>query len=129
MFEQNNFKFKQLLEQSGLSFGEKYDISNIFNCLSDDRKMDIIDSWPFYLNQILKIRLETEDKRRENIAKALRNIDNIVNEAILRKKAEEEQRRLQRIEDNEIQKNAQVFEEMRRANALQNLIRKNHEYE
>lgn len=124
MLDSGNFKFKQLLEQSWLSVAEKYDISNIFNYLSDDRKIDIIDKWPHYLNEILKIRQESFDKRRDNIARALKNIDDIVNEAILRKKDEEERKRQEMKENNEIVKNAQSYDEIRKLQNLQNLIRR-----
>ncbi len=122
MLVPDNFKFKQLLEASGLSVSEKYDISSIFNVLSDDRKIDIIAKWPQYLNEILKIRMESLEKRRENISKALRNIDAIVSEAMLRKKDEEERKQRERVENTEVLKNAQTFDEIRRANALKNLI-------
>ena len=122
---QDNFKFKQLLDQSGLNVAEKYDISNIFSCLSDSRKIETIDSWPFYLNQILKIRNETQEKRRDNIFKALENINNIVNDAILRQKDEEERKRMKELENKEITKNASIYDQMKRANDLTNLIRNN----
>jgi hypothetical protein len=123
----DNFKFRQYLEESSLDFAEKYDIGNIFNCLSNDRKVKIIDNWPFYLNQILKIRNETQEKRKENIMNALNNINNIVNEAILRQKDQDEKNRKLVIEQNEIQKNAQIYDQMKRTNDLQNLIKKQHE--
>lgn len=127
MLPQNNFKFKQLLEESWLNIAEKYDISNIFNCLSDSRKIEIIDSWPYYLNQILKIRNETQEKRRENIFKALENINNIVNEAILRQKDEQEKKQKEAKELNEINKNASLYDQLKRVNNLQNLINKQYD--
>lgn len=120
----DNFKFNQLLEQSGLSISEKYDIWSIFSALNDDRKIDIINKWPQYLNEILKIRQDSFEKRRENIVIALRNIDSIVNEAILRKKDEEERLRQKSIENSQIMKGTQSFDEIRRSNALKDLINK-----
>lgn len=110
-----------------MSVAEKHDISHIFDCLSDDRKVAIIDAWPYYLDQILKIRKETYEKRRENIMTAIRNINNIVNEAILRKKQQEEMRVAQRTDEAELMRNAETYDQMRRANQLQQLIRKNNE--
>lgn len=122
MITQTNFKFKQLLDESWLNVQEKYDLSNIFNCLGDNRKIEILDNWPIYLNKILKIRNETLEKRRENIRNALNNINNIVNEAILKQK-DEEKRKEQEIKDNrEIDKNAQLYDQMRKTQNLQNLI-------
>ena len=123
----DNFKFRQYLEESSLTFAEKYDIWNIFNCLSNDRKIQIIDNWPFYLNQILKIRNETQEKRKENIMNALNNINNIVNEAILRQKDQEEKNRKLELERQEIEKGARIYDQMKKANDLQNLINKQHE--
>ncbi|EKE26839.1 MAG: hypothetical protein ACD_4C00137G0005 [uncultured bacterium (gcode 4)] len=122
-----NFKFRQCIEESWLSFAEKYDIWNIFNCLSDERKIQIIDNWPHYLDQILKIRSETDDKRKENIRNALNNINNIVNEAILRQKESEAKKEKLEKENREIQRNAQIYDQMKKANDLQSLINKTHE--
>ncbi|EKE27635.1 MAG: hypothetical protein ACD_3C00183G0008 [uncultured bacterium (gcode 4)] len=123
----DNFKFRQMLDTSGLSVAEKFDINNIFNCLSLWRKIEIMDNWPIYLDQILKIRNETQDKRRENIALALNNINNIVNEAILRQKDEEERKRKESIEIQEINRAASTYDQMRKTNDLQALLRKQHE--
>jgi stalled ribosome alternative rescue factor ArfA len=114
MLQIDNFKFKQMLDSSGLSISEKFDINNIFNCLSIDRKIEIIDNWPNYLNQILKIRNETQDKRRENIANALHNINNIVNDAILRQRDEEERKRKESLERQEINRSANTYDQMKR---------------
>lgn len=124
MITQPNFKFKQLLDESWLNVQEKYDLSNIFNCLSDSRKVEILDNWPVYLNKILKIRNETLEKRRENIRNALDNINNIVNEAILRQKDEEKRKEQELKENREINKNAELYNQMKRQKDLQNLINK-----
>lgn len=122
-----NFKFKQLLDESMLTQQEKYDLSNIFACLSDSRKIEIIGNWPFYLNWILKIRNETEEKRKENIMNALNNIDNIVNDAILRKKDEEQRKQRESESKKEEQRTADIYNQFKKTNDLQNLIRKNNE--
>jgi hypothetical protein len=127
MIQVDNFKFKQLLEQSGLSQAEKYDISNIFSCLSNDRKMEIIDKWPIYLNQILAIREESYEKRRAIIDRALQNINNLVNEAILRQRDDDARKERQRTENNEIMRNAQTYDQLRKNNNLQNLIKEQHD--
>jgi len=124
MITQSNFKLKQLLDESWLNVQEKYDLSNIFNCLSDSRKVEIIDNWPVYLNKVLKIRNETLEKRRDNIRNALNNINNIVNEAILRQKDEEKRREREAQENMEINKNAELYNQMKRQKDLQNLINK-----
>lgn len=124
MITQSNFKFKQLLNESWLNVQEKYDLSNIFNCLSDGRKIEIIDNWPTYLNKVLKIRNETLEKRRDNIRNALNNINNIVNEAILRQKDEEIRREREIRQNREIEKNAQAYDQIRKTKNLQNLINK-----
>ncbi|MDD2487291.1 MAG: hypothetical protein PHS92_02895 [Candidatus Gracilibacteria bacterium] len=123
----DNFKFRQYLEASTLTFAEKYDIGTIFNCLSNERKIRIIDNWPLYLDQILKIRNETKEKRRENIMNTLNNINNIVNDAILRQRDQQEKNRRLEAEQQEINRNAQVFDQMRKTNDLQNLIKKQYE--
>ncbi|EKE29395.1 MAG: hypothetical protein ACD_2C00181G0003 [uncultured bacterium (gcode 4)] len=120
----DNFKFKQLLEESGLSFSEKYDISNIFNVLSDERKIDILNKWPLYLNEIFKIRNESLEKRKENLTHALNNIEKIVNEAILRKRDEDERKSRESAERQEINRTAFAYDQMKKANDLQSLLRK-----
>lgn len=123
-----NFKFWQLLDASWLSDSEKYDIWNIFSCLSDDRKVDIITHWERYLWEILKIRRETQDKRRENIYEALRNINHMIDEAMLRKKDEDEKKRKEMMEHKDALANADYYDRMRKANNLQNLIKKQNEW-
>lgn len=124
MIVQQNFKFKQLLDESWLNIQEKYDLSNIFNCLSDSRKIEIIDNWSFYLNKVLKIRNETLEKRRENIRNALENINKIVNEAILRQRDTEVKQEKERQDRLEIEKNAWIYDQLRKSQNLQNLINK-----
>ncbi|MDD2566225.1 MAG: hypothetical protein PHZ26_03945 [Candidatus Gracilibacteria bacterium] len=127
MIQADNFKFRQLLEESGLIMAEKYDIGTIFSCLTNERKIEIIDSWPFYLDQLLKIRNESLEKRKTNIMNALNNIDNIVNEAILRKRGNEEKNHKQFLENQDIQKNADIYNQLKRTNDLQNLIKKQYD--
>lgn len=121
----DNFKFRQFLEVSTLTFAEKYDINTIFNCLSNERKVHIIDNWPIYLDQILKIKNETLEKRKENIAETLDRISNIVDEAILRKMKQEEEKKQLEIELKEVQKNAIIFDQMKKLSDLKKLINNN----
>ena len=45
----DNYKFLSLLESTPITPEDKYNLSTIFNVLSDTRKQDIIDHWDVYL--------------------------------------------------------------------------------
>jgi hypothetical protein len=119
----DNYKFTSLLTQTSLSTAEKYNLSIIFNTLTDSRKIEIIDNWRVYYDKILSIHNTAEQEKEENIRVTFAKINNLIDEAILRdevRKIEEARQEKQREEER---KNAESYDMQRRLDQLRNIGR------
>jgi hypothetical protein len=119
----DNYKFTSLLAQTSLSTAEKYNLSIIFNTLTDSRKIEIIDNWRVYYDKILSIHNTAEEEKAENIRVTFTKINNLIDEAIQRdqaRKNEEAKAEKQREEDR---KNAESYDMQRRLEQLRNIGR------
>lgn len=88
-----NSRFTELLDASPLSSEEKYNLGVIFDVLRDERKLDIIDHWDKYLEQIVRIQDLAEAEKKRLIQETFEKINHLIDEAYLR-----DQERKQRVE-------------------------------
>ena len=66
----DNYKFTSLLAQTSLSTAEKYNLTVIFNTLTDNRKIEIIDNWRVYYDKILSIHTAAEEEKAAAMVEA-----------------------------------------------------------
>lgn len=79
-----NSRFTELLDASPLSSEERYNLGVIFDVLRDERKIDIIDHWDKYLEQIVRIQDLAEAEKRRQIELTFQKINHLIDEAYLR---------------------------------------------
>jgi hypothetical protein len=87
-----NSRFTELLAASPLSSEERYNLEVIFDVLRDERKIDIIDHWDKYLEQIVRIQDLAEAEKRRLIEETFQKINHLIDEAYL---LDQEQKKLQ----------------------------------
>ncbi len=93
----DNYRLKVLLETSWLSAEVKYNVTNIFNSLTDEKKVEIIDRWEnFFFPRILKLQKLSEEEIKQAVIESLKQINNVIDEALLREKNEKEKLEKQR---------------------------------
>lgn len=97
----DNYKFLTLLESTPISPEDKYNLSTIFNVLSDMRKQDIIDHWDVYLGKILEIHTKGEEEKKLLITSTFQHINTLIDEAYIR---EQERKKLNTLEAKEREK-------------------------
>ncbi len=84
-----NFKLRSLLESSWISWEIQYNITNIFESLTNEKKIEILDNWKTgYLPKILKMQTEADEKLRKSLLWAIAEIRKMVDEAILEEQKE-----------------------------------------
>lgn len=91
----DNYKFTSLLAQTNLSTAEKYNLTIIFNTLTDHRKLEIIENWRVYYDRILSIHTTAEEEKAENIRITFAKINNLIDEALLRDEARKREGQIQ----------------------------------
>lgn len=85
----DNYRLKILLETSGFSNEVKYNVMIIFNSLTSDKKVEIIDRWEkFFFPRILKLQKLSEEEIKQAVIESLKQINNVIDEALLREKTE-----------------------------------------
>ena len=80
----SNSRFTELLDASPLSPEDKYNLGVIFDALRDERKIDIIDHWPLYLEKIVLIQHLAEEEKKRQVKLAFKKISALIDEAYLR---------------------------------------------
>ncbi len=119
----DNYKFTSLLAQTTLSTAEKYNLTIIFNTLTDNRKIEIIENWRVYYDKILSIHNTAEEEKAENIRVTFAKINSLIDDAIQRdevRKREEAKAEKQREEER---KNSETYDMQRRMEQLRNIGR------
>lgn len=119
----DNYKFTSLLAQTNLSTAEKYNLTIIFNTLTDHRKLEIIENWRVYYNRILSIHTTAEEEKAENIRITFAKINSLIDEALLRDEARKREMQIQEGQKKEEQKNAEAYDMQRRMEQLRNIGR------
>lgn len=119
----DNYKFTSLLAQTSLSTAEKYNLTVIFNTLTDNRKLEIIENWRIYYDKILSIHNQAEEEKQENIRITFAKINNLIDEAILREEARKKAEAKQETQKEEERKTSEVYDMQRRMEQLRNIGR------
>lgn len=119
----DNYKFTSLLAQTSLSTAEKYNLTVIFNTLTDNRKLEIIENWRVYYDKILSIHTSAEEEKAENIRVTFAKINNLIDEAILRDEARKRQEAAQEEKQKEEQRSAETYDMQRKLEQLRHIGR------
>ena len=119
----DNYKFTSLLSQTSLSTAEKYNLTVIFNTLTDNRKLEIIENWRMYYDKILSIHSAAEEEKAENIRITFAKINSLINEALLRDEARKKLEAKQEQQREEERRNAELYDARRRMEQLRNIGR------
>ncbi len=117
----DNYKFTSLLAQTSLSIAEKYNLTVIFNTLTDNRKIEIIDNWRVYYDKILSIHTAAEEEKAENIRITFAKINSLIDEALLRDEARKQEEAKKRRQQEEELKAAEMYDAQRRLEQLRNI--------
>ena len=120
----DNYKFLSLLESTPITPEDKYNLSTIFNVLSDTRKQDIIDHWDVYLWKILEIHTKGEEEKKLLITSTFQHINTLIDEAYIR---EQERKKLNQLEAKEREKamlSMMKFDQEKRLKMIKNLSEK-----
>lgn len=80
----SNFQFESLLQSSGLTAESVHNLRIIFGVLPAERKIELMEDWPRYLDHFLAIEQKWEEERRANIELALAKMESIINDALER---------------------------------------------
>lgn len=118
-----NFQFSLYLKESGLSEQERFNLERIFSALLPERRVEILENWPKYLDKLLEIKHYAEEERKRNILSAFDRIEKLVSDAELR--AQDEKKRADERE-KELQENrmgAEEYEKNKRLEALKRIGR------
>jgi hypothetical protein len=118
-----NFQFSLYLRESGLSEAERANLERIFESLTPDRKLDIIERWPRYLDRILQIRQYAEAERKRNILQAFARIEAILDDAELRKQEAAERTEKAAAEQRAVEEGSRAYDAARRMDALKRIGR------
>lgn len=119
----DNYKFTSLLAQTSLSNAEKYNLTIIFNTLTDNRKLEIIENWRVYYDKILSIHTVAEKEKTENIRITFAKINSLIDEALLREEARKREEGRQEAKKEEERKTAGEYDQQRRMEQLRNIGR------
>lgn len=119
----DNYKFTSFLAQTNLSTAEKYNLTIIFNTLTDSRKLEIIENWRVYYDKILSIHNTAEEEKAENIRVTFAKINSLIDEALLRDEARKKAEASQDIQREEERRSAEMFDAQRRMEQLRNIGR------
>ena len=84
-----NVRLRILLEKTPLTEEDKYNIGTIFEALSFSRQQSILDNWEVYVARILELRQETDREYVDEAISTLKNINTLLDEAIIREKEKE----------------------------------------
>lgn len=80
-----NYKFSSLLEDTPLTAEDKYNLSVIFVAMKSERQLDIIESWPTYLERIVQLHAEAEKAKKLQLQETFSKINQIIDTAKLKK--------------------------------------------
>lgn len=119
----DNYKFASLLAQTSLSTAEKYNLTVIFNTLTDARKLEIIENWRVYYDKILSIHTTAEEEKVENIRVTFAKINSLIDEALLRDEARKREEAEQNTKKEEERRSAETYDMQRRMEQLRNIGR------
>ena len=119
----DNYKFTSFLAQTSLSTGEKYNLTIIFNTLTDDRKIEIIENWKKYYDKILSVHTSAEEEKQENIRITFAKINSLIDEALLRDEARKREETKQEKQKEEERKMTETYDMQRRLEQLRNIGR------
>jgi TRAP-type C4-dicarboxylate transport system substrate-binding protein len=84
-----NVRLRILLEKTPLTEEDKYNIGTIFEALSFSRQQSILDNWEVYVARILELRKEADREYVDEAISTLKNINTLLDEAIIREKEKE----------------------------------------
>lgn len=118
-----NFQFSLYLRESGLSESEQSNLERIFESLTPERKVIVIEQWPQYLDKLLEIKHYAEAERKRNIFEAFARIEAILDDAQVRKQEADKQAKIQEMQRRENAEGARKFDELRRMEALKKIGR------
>lgn len=119
----DNYKFTSLLAQTTLSTAEKYNLTVIFNTLTDNRKLEIIENWRTYYDKILSIHTSAEEEKAENIRITFAKINSLIDEALLRDQARKQAEVQKEAQQEEERKSAEIYDMQRRMEQFRNIGR------
>lgn len=119
----DNYKFTSLLAQTSLSVWEKYNLTVIFNTLTDNRKIEIIENWRVYYDKILSIHNIAEEEKTENIRITFAKINHLIDEALLRDEARKIEESKQEAEREEEKKSSEIYDTQRKMEQLRHIGR------
>lgn len=118
-----NFQFSLYLRESGLSEQERFNLERIFSALLPERKVEIIENWPKYLDKLLEIKHYAEEERKRNILSAFDRIEKLISDAELRAKDEKAQAAEREKEFQANRAGAEEYERNKRLEALKRIGR------
>ena len=115
----SNFQFQTYLQATPLGDESKHNLNTIFNTLTSERKFEILDNWPKYLDLLLQLEKKGKEEREKNIQEALKKIENLISDALERdrqkalqksKSVEESREDFKRAEEYDTKQKAQEFQ-------------------
>ena len=119
----DNFQFTALLASSPFSPEERRNFTVIFNSLTPERKVQIIDGWPGYLDQILAIKHKAKEERERIIAEGFAKITQMMSEAYVREQAEARKKVQEAKEQEEIARNVEFYNRQKKLEQIRSLER------
>lgn len=76
-----NVILEKLLENESLDDKDRYEIRQIFNIVSDEKKQNILDNFDKMLISIIKIKQELRESQEILLGKAISNIETAIKRA------------------------------------------------
>ena len=119
----DNFKFNAILAATPFSEEERRNFATIFNTLTDKRKIEIIEGWSKYLDRILIIQQKAKVERERIIQEAFENIHHLMDDVYLREQTEKARKEQEATEQEEIARNAALYDQRRKLEQMRNLER------
>lgn len=118
-----NSQLQTLLARTPLCEEDIYNVTVIFEALSEERKIHILNHWEKYVAKLILEREKLDKTREKEIIKTLKQANTLLDEAILRMNEKNFQKEEMKRQTQENLASADLYESMKKSKNLREIAR------